>query len=354
VSKISVMGDLHAAKHREFNFNNGRLTEAIKVLGWWFRESHERGANIGVFVGDLFHNRGLIDVEVFTEVYETIRACMDGPDRFERLFLLVGNHDQATKDGAIHSLKPFRAIQGVTVVDWPMDTHTGMAFVPYYDRIEELRANMAEMCEGRKHRTTLFLHSGIDGAMVGPNDYVMKDALKPEDLEGWKTVYSGHYHNHQAMLFTTNGVSMSVVIPGSPLQTNRGERTGLHGFVIIDKDHSMQFVENDFSPKFVETDFYEWCKNPNPYADEWAKNYVTLTVDTDIQAGSVLTQYGGKCPPWLVIKRAQDEGQIDAQAIEVKLDDDDGDLIKRYAENASRPEAVASGLGYLHGERITE
>jgi DNA repair exonuclease SbcCD nuclease subunit len=347
---FSFISDVHAALYKEFARGEDRLNDIIRVLDAWAKDSKDNGAEVGVICGDLFHVKGIISVAVFNSVFKTIwQAMTDGC--FQRLYLLVGNHDQAVKDGSVHSLEAFGAIPGVTVIGEPTEASEGgksLLFIPYSEDAEKIK-EMVTAHRGMNH--LIFMHHGISGAKVGPTDYVMKDEIATTFFRGYELVVSGHYHKSQWM-------AENVLIPGSPIQLNRGERNdGDKGWWIYDSSKPVEHDENpvmdflDDTPKFMEISSDEI----DDVKSSLRHNFITVTLSEGEDYQEVaerLKQAGARA-----VTRRIDSGRADEikrAAGEINLDMGEVDVVQRYCKLHEKEEDVQIGLDYLRGVGLTD
>ena len=231
--RILFFSDIHMHNWTQFSRTlegglNSRLNDQLGVLLQLSEEAQRRSADAIIFCGDMFHSRVRVDVDVLFHTWEMIRGnvAASAPE----MVMLVGNHDQNTKDGAVHSLAPFESIGNVRVVSEPCSFKLGNIQVtacPFLEDPKEfmrLAANV-EPCD-------LFLfHQGITEAAVGAFEIVGKGEipLKALPTDRARLCIGGHYHKHQ-------WVTKNVAYVGSPLQLDFGERTEEKGFLYLDTD----------------------------------------------------------------------------------------------------------------------
>ena len=130
--------------------------------------------------------------------------------------------------------------------------------VPYYDDGAVIAAHIEEGLkskpEGKRH--ILLIHYGIEGAKIGPSDYVLPCELKLPmlQLDEWDIAFSGHYHIGQQL-----GSKFHYI--GSAMQ-HRWDDAGFEKtFVVYDsKDNSVQRVPTH-APNFL--DIRDKTKNHN-------------------------------------------------------------------------------------------
>lgn len=266
MSKIVFFSDLHLFKWREFarvdsSGRNDRLADCEAVFQLVKRVAEKVSASAIVFAGDLFHKRSILDTE-------TVNVGVDGIASLEpfHVLLVPGNHDQATKDGRVHSLALFRHLSHVQVADVD-DLKLGrfnlagfkIIGVPY-----TTPKRLVEIVKGETFDLAV-VHAGFSGAKVGSYEYRPPEELLPTDLgklpKGRVSVLSGHYHEPQTLL---NG---TIAYIGAPLQHTRSDAGSKRSIVVLDtKTGQIERVTNKNAPRFVtltdkdieEKDVDEW------------------------------------------------------------------------------------------------
>ena len=196
--------------------------------------------------GDVFH-RPKVPFTVAHQAFEPLREIAESGIP---VFVVPGNHER----GCIpHALSI--ADTGIHVFDHPRTfrvdvggTRIGLGGFPYERR--EVRGKFP----GLLRRTGLFekhadlrllcVHHCIEGATVGPSDYVFRynaDVIRGRDLPaGVAAVLSGHIHRHQVLTADLGGrpFPAPVLYPGSVERTSFAEKDEPKGYMILELDAS--------------------------------------------------------------------------------------------------------------------
>lgn len=217
MAKLLFFSDLHLANWPQFSKTdpdtglNSRLVDQLTVLAQLKDIAEREHVDAILFLGDLFHSRTKIDVDVLWAAHESLYQLSRAAPEF---YILVGNHDQSTKDGSIHSLDGFRYF--ANVIDEPkVLTVAGeltVAFHPFTTDFNAFRAYAKEV------KADIFCcHQGLTEALVGAYELPIKADVSVEDLpyKSCRYVFLGHYHKHQ-------WVRENVAYIGSPLQLEIG------------------------------------------------------------------------------------------------------------------------------------
>lgn len=250
--KIALYSDLHAHPYSNGvlleHGSNSRVLDASNVIGQVYSYAIDNGLEHVLFGGDLFDRRKSIDVDT----YNTIHRCIQDWSEQVSTVMIPGNHDQANKSGTIHALQRFQS-STCKVFDKPewvaLSEDVYLFGIPYYDDGEFIaqcvREGLEDKPEGKRH--ILMLHYGIEGAKIGPSDYVLPCELKLPMLclDEWDIVFSGHYHIGQQL-----GSKFHYI--GSAMQ-HRWDDVGFEKtFVVYDSDTNEISRVPTVAPKFLE------------------------------------------------------------------------------------------------------
>lgn len=229
--KILIAGDLHlhawpAWASVDDSGLNSRLLDQLTVLAQIQKYCADHDVEALCFLGDLFHSRSKLDVEV---IWSAIQAFEQLSRTVPTVMTLVGNHDQALRSGGIHSLDALRP--NVLVVDTP---RTVTLCEGVRAHCHPFTTETDAFCAWTKQlgQAELFLgHQGIDGATVGAYEVPLKAEVKVSDLPLDRVRYAflGHYHAPQA-------IAENAFYAGSLLQLDMGERKEAKSFIVLDTD----------------------------------------------------------------------------------------------------------------------
>lgn len=224
-------------------------------------------------LGDVFHERGVIEVPVYNGVYQLFR---EATGQGIRIVVYPGNHDMQDLramhvDKHLHSLFAFEKL--ANVYDKPSIVQTAyfpVAIIPYSSGargVVETSERLLNKMSGDIRM--LMLHHSVDGAKTGPHEWVMPNKLDVDAFpEGYSHIWSGHYHQHQMLTSTDRKKRLWYV--GAPAHHDFGERNYVPGFIHIHSDGKWQHIENTSSPRFKvyttnDIDKIKDMINPNDY-----------------------------------------------------------------------------------------
>ena len=189
--------------------------------------------------GDTFHTRGLIHTECFDALRKTRKNWYS--KGIKRHVDVIGNHDQADRDGLIHPMKIFEEFPGWLVVDKPFIDHKlKIAFIPYMRLFEDYIDGLPDSFK----TFTAIIHAGVRDAWM--NDLIQdKDGIPVEKLKKFKRVFSGHYHKRHTV--------GNVQYIGSPMQQSFSEMGQDKGVLIFDTEtNAVEFVPVSGTPRHYE------------------------------------------------------------------------------------------------------
>lgn len=258
--KALLVADLHAHNHEAFatttdEGRNSRFQAILDALNH-IRHLVYKHADVVFFLGDMFHSRTKVDVDVFSATWKAWKAITD---EVEHAYFLVGNHDQYNKVGSIHSLEAFRELG--TVIDQPLIERVGdLSFAAH-----PFTTNMSQWHGFVKMipPVDLFLfHQGLCEAATGAFNISIKAEVGYTDmpLDRARFCWGGHYHKPQEI-----GEERRVGYVGSPLQHGFGERTEDKSVVLYDSETKTFKRLPIAAPKFVlfenEVEFFAALKH---------------------------------------------------------------------------------------------
>ena len=220
-----ITGDIHLHPYTDFatvtDGMNSRLLDGLNVVRQMKDYCIENDVKKMIVNGDTYQDRLNIETDTLFHVYEVFEEVQRAG--IEVIFN-TGNHDQHDKAGTIYTTKALSKLGIVvhepTIIGTPDTAFYVIPFAydvtPVKDKIKEF-AKLAR--KESKHSTVLLLHQGVNGAFVGPYDFVMKENLTIKDCmsQHFDWVILGHYHKFQML-------NSNTFYTGSPMELNFGER----------------------------------------------------------------------------------------------------------------------------------
>ena len=239
--RFVAIADLHAHDWQDCSEllstgRNSRLNDLLDSLNY-VKEYCRRKKIKNVFVlGDVFHARGVIKVNVFSEVY----AFFSQWSREADLSFLVGNHDW-NFDLKSHSLEAFARFG--KVVARPQAMVWENIYGSSYCNDQAVLKDLIKKVRKDKYDVVL-MHQGIGGVPAG-NGYYIGELISKTELPKDKIVLSGHYHEHRR-------IQKNAWYVGSLLQLNWGDVGVKKYFLDVDTIRGTVTPVLSKGPSFVE------------------------------------------------------------------------------------------------------
>lgn len=201
VKPFGIFSDVHLNNWQAFSHVtedkiNNRLAGLLAELIRCGEEVKKAGGDTLYCAGDFFHVRGSIAPSVLNPARETVRKLKA---MGLKIVMIPGNHDLEGKHSeAIGSAVNTLSEDGITICHETMtDTKSRVIMVPWYENLEELRAEFQRI---KSHISdlkgfALIIHAPLNDVITGlPNR-----GLSSEELRnlGFDNVFCGHYHHHK-------------------------------------------------------------------------------------------------------------------------------------------------------------
>ena len=230
--KIAVITDTH------FGADNLRWSVgAMAACREWCGTNKIKHA---FHLGDFWKHRSPIPVPVLDAVGREL-SCWRAVGI--NLHVVVGNHDQADREGGVHGLRVLG--EPIQVYSEPHIADLGgwrVAVMPY--RAPHALPEALGLLAGKSVGAADYLvgHFGVRGALM--NDRVRDaDGVDAGALKGWKRVLLGHYHK-------PHNVGRTIVYVGSPIQHDFGEEGQVKGWACFDlAENRIDYVPYDAAPR---------------------------------------------------------------------------------------------------------
>jgi hypothetical protein len=246
VRKIFVLGDLHLGVR-----NNSLEWSEIQydyLVNFFLKKVDEEGfdpaTDILVQVGDWNHVRESTN----TRIYKlSVKIAEAFTKKFKKgVYVILGNHDVYYKDRTdTHSLEGFdRIFENFHIFDKPAQLKMGshnFLMLPWIENLENLKEAIAK----NSASDYVFCHTDFKGFNLNKVTK-LEHGLEPNDIKGFKRIYSGHIHIRQE--------KGNVLYVGTPFEMDRGDRGNEKGFYVLDLSENKikeKFVPNTLSPKHL-------------------------------------------------------------------------------------------------------
>jgi len=238
---------------------NSRLKNGLDAFDQLISYVEEHKIPVVTFSGDLFHSRGVIQVQTWNEVLRRMKIL----SRICSIVLVPGNHDQATIIGEVHALEALKELDNIYVLDTP--SHVVLEGVTYcgmpYTKDVTTSCAQIESLTSLPNPKVLLLHQGVAGAFATPGFSPDSDLTKEMLLSDQFTyVLLGDYHMRQFL-------SANAFYVGALWPHNFNDVGSPKGFVDVNiEEDTISFIES-LAPRFVDIDLTKLAEDAN----EWAK-----------------------------------------------------------------------------------
>ncbi|CAM9325553.1 unnamed protein product, partial [Ectocarpus sp. 12 AP-2014] len=229
-----VFSDLHVSP--------ASLAVSLEVLDRVNEEAMKRSACGIAFLGDFWHARGSLKVDLLVPVMERL-ATWTRP-----VVMIPGNHDQVTLGGGMHALTPlqfaFTDPMQALVLSEPT-VFLGALWIPHRRNNTEMEGLLGS--EEARGAGAIFCHVDIKGAAMNGNasshSGIPRSAFPPN-----VPAFSGHVHKPH----TLGGRDGFIRYVGSPYQTALSESGQSKALIVLDAEtwEEKELVPLDIGRRF--------------------------------------------------------------------------------------------------------
>lgn len=183
--KVACFTDIH------FGLKGGSRThnqDCEDFVTWFCETAKKEGAETCIFLGDWHHNRSTTDISTMNYTVSNLEMLNNS---FERVYLIMGNHDEFYKDKReIHSLEFARLFPNITVVNETI-TSGDVTIMPWLvgDEWKDVPKIKSKYIFGHLELPLFMMN-----AMVQMPDH---GQLQTDHFINQEYVFSGHFHKRQ-------------------------------------------------------------------------------------------------------------------------------------------------------------
>lgn len=227
--EVAITADIHFGV-------SGRLQDTL----WACRAIREycqvAGIEVVLVLGDLFHDRKSLGIEVLHEVFKFFEETSDTYN--QRWIAFPGNHDMFLRHSwNITSLSPLR--RHLTIIDeLKLLTLNDKRFwvLPFIQYEKAYMRVISRLYDSIEEGDILLTHVGVRGALFN-TCFLLKDwSIINFEATKFAKIYTGHFHSRQS-------IGENLHYPGSPIPFKFDEGDIPHGFLVHNlEDSSHKFV----------------------------------------------------------------------------------------------------------------
>lgn len=220
--KILITSDIH------FGVPN-KLSHSIWAAKVIREYAHSQGIEVVLVLGDLFHDRNSLNIQVLSDAYDFFDELDQKYD--QEWVAFPGNHDMFLKNSwKVNSVRPLSRL--ITIVEDIKKLNIGgtnfwvIPFVHY----ESAFMQAVKAIEAQASPDDILLtHIGVTGASLNECFLLKHWSLIDFADTKFKRIYSGHFHCFQQ-------VGTKTWYPGSPIPFRFDEGLVEHGFIEYDTE----------------------------------------------------------------------------------------------------------------------
>lgn len=277
VAKVAIFSDIHFGRGRN---SSQKLESNMRYVDWFIGKCYDSSVDMVAFLGDWYDNRDALGVTVLNGGYDAIKKLtLNFP-----VMMVLGNHDANMKNSnEINSIRPFREIPNLTVVDnMPVIWEIGekkIIMCPWNTDLDTISGRY-DYAMGHFEFNGATLVSKVEEN----RKYGMSDIVRISPV-----VFTGHYHLTDRYVLK-DGIIFSV---GSPLELDWGDCGNTKHITILEISTGIvDNVINDISPRHVK---YRWSAMNGgidvPTPEKISGNYICMEIDEKFKFEDVRDRY---------------------------------------------------------------
>jgi DNA repair exonuclease SbcCD nuclease subunit len=269
MTKLAIVADVHLG----YAGRNDDILWALRTVRSYCQNND---IDTVVVLGDLFHDRQHLSIEVLCAAYDFFREAKY--DYEQHWIAFPGNHDMFLKHSwSINSIKPLgellTIIETVKILEiedrryWVLPfVHSESAYMRILKRIEEQW----------KKDDILLTHVGVNNAIQNVCFLLQRWSIVTFIQSKFDRVYAGHFHLQQQVL-------NNLWYPGSLIPFKFDEGDCDHGFFVFDQDaNNHEFINVLSTGRELQPDII-----PPPQFCTFAEEFLDSKTEADV-AGNII------------------------------------------------------------------
>lgn len=247
----------------------GRLKDCMWSLKVMREYAHQNGILDVFILGDLFHDRVNLNIEVLTEVYDFFAETQE--KYHQKWTTFPGNHDMFLKNSwHINSIRPLGKV--LTAVDVPSAIEfrdLRFLILPFIYSEEEYLEQFKQINDQAQPQDILLTHVGVRGAELNRCFLLQHWSKVHFDDMKMSAVFTGHFHCQQQL-------GDRIWYPGSPISFRFDDGLVDHGFLVV-----------GFNPRKVDfINIYDACSDKKEMPPQHLTNMDDMETATKIAKGN--------------------------------------------------------------------
>lgn len=217
----------------------GKLRHSVWAAKVMREYAAKNGIEVVLVLGDLFHDRQSLNVEVLTETYDFFDELDKNYN--QEWVVFPGNHDMFLKNSwKVNSVRPLSRL--LTIIEEIKCIDVGgqkFWIVPFIHYEAAFMQAIAAIEAQASPDDILLTHIGVKGASLNECFLLKNWSVVDFSNTKFKRVYTGHFHCYQH-------VGTNTWYPGSPIPFRFEEGLVDHGFLVYDTEKNEHEFINTF------------------------------------------------------------------------------------------------------------
>jgi DNA repair exonuclease SbcCD nuclease subunit len=302
---------------------NGRIRDFLVAIDFLFGYARAHYVERIFQLGDVYHLKKNIPLDAYNLLWDKVREHAEDLT----IDFVVGNHDREDDREEVVTILPYRAFAGV-YTEPHVDDQERIVYVPWLYDQSRVRAFLKDL--PKKNYWMLLFHGELDGAVVGPTDYMLKSKMTEDVIQTkrFEQVFAGHLHKRQNI--------KGVWYPGSLIPKDFGELETDKGFLHVLPSGEVKVVQVP-SPSFL---VYSLGRTPSEriiqkLVKEIPGNLVRIVTNEPLDPG-ILKILEAAGPRYLNLRLARVEREVPVAPQPQSKSFDD--LVGKYVKERGVPE----------------
>jgi DNA repair exonuclease SbcCD nuclease subunit len=229
--KAAVFTDIHfGLKSNSTQHNN----DCANFVDWFIDTAKKNDCEVCFFLGDWHHHRASINIQTLQYSLHSLEKLSDS---FDMVYFIPGNHDLYYRDKRdVHSIEWAKHLPNITIInDWFVKDDVVIAPWLVSSDWKKLETLSGKYLFGHFELPHFYMN-----AMVEMPDH---GELQLDHLDGFGTVYSGHFHKRQ---FRNNCIYIGNAFPHNYADASDDDR----GMMILEWGKKPNFISWPNQPRF--------------------------------------------------------------------------------------------------------
>jgi DNA repair exonuclease SbcCD nuclease subunit len=259
--KVACFTDIHFGLKGGSRVHNQDCEDFVT---WFCETAKTNGCETAIFLGDWHHNRSTTDVSTMNYTVSNLERLNNS---FERVYLILGNHDEYYKDKReIHSLEFARLFPNIVPIN-KIHTDGDVTIMPWLvgDEWQKVPKIKSRYMFGHLELPHFYMN-----AMVQMPDH---GQLQSTHFQNQEYVFTGHFHKRQER---GNIVYIGNAFPHNYADAGDDER----GMMILEWGKNPQYLSWPGQPIFRVYKLSEILEEPEKHLRE--KMHIRVNIDIPI------------------------------------------------------------------------